>query len=36
VAAQRLNISYKALLYKIRQHGLAPQEDHEFKLRTAM
>ena len=36
VAANRLNISYKALLYKIRQHGLAPQEDAEFKLRTAM
>jgi two-component system, NtrC family, response regulator AtoC len=34
-AAHRLNISYKALLYKIRQHGLAPQDEHEFKLRAA-
>ncbi len=36
VAAHRLNISYKALLYKIRQHGLAPQEEHNFKMRTAI
>jgi DNA-binding NtrC family response regulator len=36
VAAHRLNISYKALLYKIRQHGLAPQEEHNFKMRAAI
>jgi len=35
VAAAQLNISYKALLYKIKQHGLAPAGSREFGLRAA-
>ena len=34
VAAAELNISYKALLYKIKQHGLAPSGSREFGLRA--
>lgn len=32
LAAAHLNISYKALLYKIKQHGIAPRADRDFKL----
>ncbi|MGE5323153.1 MAG: sigma-54-dependent transcriptional regulator [Actinomycetota bacterium] len=37
VAAEALNISYKALLYKIKQHGLSPNNgrDGGFHLRAA-
>lgn len=37
VAAEALNISYKALLYKIKQHGLSPNTNGEraFHLRAA-
>jgi transcriptional regulator with PAS, ATPase and Fis domain len=34
VAASELNISYKALLYKIKQHGLLPAGSREFSLRA--
>lgn len=34
VAAAELNISYKALLYKIKQHGLSPAGNREFGLRA--
>jgi two-component system response regulator AtoC len=34
VAATELNISYKALLYKIKQHGLSPAGSREFSLRA--
>ncbi|MGZ4895809.1 MAG: sigma-54-dependent transcriptional regulator [Candidatus Angelobacter sp.] len=34
VAAAELNISYKALLYKIKQHGLSPAGSREFGLRA--
>ena len=34
-AAAQLNISYKALLYKIKQHGLSPAAERDFRLRTA-
>ena len=34
VAAVDLNISYKALLYKIKQHGLSPAGSREFGLRA--
>jgi transcriptional regulator with PAS, ATPase and Fis domain len=34
VAAAQLNISYKALLYKIKQHGLSPTDGREFGLRA--
>jgi transcriptional regulator with PAS, ATPase and Fis domain len=34
VAAADLNISYKALLYKIKQHGLSPAVGHECGLRA--
>jgi two-component system, NtrC family, response regulator AtoC len=34
MAAVQLNISYKALLYKIRQHGLAPALGRGSRLRT--
>ena len=34
-AAAQLNISYKALLYKIKQHGLSPTAERDFRLRTA-
>jgi DNA-binding NtrC family response regulator len=34
VAATDLNISYKALLYKIKQHGLSPAGSREFGLRA--
>jgi len=34
VAAAELNISYKALLYKIKQHGLSPSGSREFGLRA--
>jgi DNA-binding NtrC family response regulator len=34
VAAMDLNISYKALLYKIKQHGLSPAGSREFGLRA--
>jgi two-component system, NtrC family, response regulator AtoC len=34
VAAAELNISYKALLYKIKQHGLAPSGSREPGLRA--
>jgi len=34
VAAADLNISYKALLYKIKQHGLSPVGSREFSLRA--
>jgi two-component system response regulator AtoC len=34
VAAAELNISYKALLYKIKQHGLTPAGSREFGLRA--
>jgi two-component system, NtrC family, response regulator AtoC len=34
VAASELNISYKALLYKIKQHGLSPAGSREFGLRA--
>jgi two-component system response regulator AtoC len=34
VAALELNISYKALLYKIKQHGLSPAGSREFGLRA--
>lgn len=34
LAAAQLNISYKALLYKIKQHGLTPS-DNGFRLRPA-
>jgi len=34
VAAMDLNISYKALLYKIKQHGLSPAGGREFSLRA--
>jgi two-component system, NtrC family, response regulator AtoC len=34
VAAAQLNISYKALLYKIKQHGLSPTEGRECALRA--
>lgn len=33
-AAAELNISYKALLYKIKQHGLSPAGSREFGLRA--
>ena len=32
VAAAQLNISYKALLYKIKQHGLSPAANREYGL----
>jgi transcriptional regulator with AAA-type ATPase domain len=32
VAAADLNISYKALLYKIKQHGLSPAGSRDFSL----
>ena len=35
VAAAELNISYKALLYKIKQHALSPAGSREFGLRAA-
>lgn len=35
LAAEELNISYKALLYKIKQHGLCPAPNREFRLRAA-
>lgn len=35
LAAEQLNISYKALLYKIKQHGLSPAPPREFSLRAA-
>lgn len=34
VAAAELNISYKALLYKIKQHGLSPSGSREVGLRA--
>ena len=34
LAAAELNISYKALLYKIKQHGLSPAGSREGSLRT--
>jgi two-component system, NtrC family, response regulator AtoC len=34
VAAAELNISYKALLYKIKQHGLSPSGNREVGLRA--
>jgi two-component system, NtrC family, response regulator AtoC len=34
VAAAQLNISYKALLYKIKQHGLSPAGSREVGLRA--
>src|SRR6478672_5410614 len=34
VAAADLNISYKALLYKIKQHGLSPAGSRDFSLRA--
>jgi two-component system response regulator AtoC len=34
VAAADLNISYKALLYKIKQHGLVPAGSRDFSLRA--
>ena len=34
VAAMDLNISYKALLYKIKQHGLSPAGSRESRLRA--
>jgi DNA-binding NtrC family response regulator len=34
LAAAQLNISYKALLYKIKQHGLSPAGSREFSLRA--
>jgi transcriptional regulator with AAA-type ATPase domain len=34
VAAVQLNISYKALLYKIKQHGLSPAGSREVGLRA--
>lgn len=34
VAAAQLNISYKALLYKIKQHGLSPALSRELGLRA--
>lgn len=36
LAAAELNISYKALLYKIKQHGLSPAGSREFALRAAV
>ncbi len=36
VAAAQLNISYKALLYKIKQHGLSPAGNREFGLRASV
>lgn len=36
LAAAQLNISYKALLYKIKQHGLSPAGSREFALRAAV
>jgi two-component system response regulator AtoC len=35
LAAAKLNISYKALLYKIQQHGLSPEGSREFSLCAA-
>jgi DNA-binding NtrC family response regulator len=35
LAAAQLNISYKALLYKIKQHGLAPATEPEARLGAA-
>jgi DNA-binding NtrC family response regulator len=35
VAASRLRISYKALLYKIQQHGLMPADEREGRRLTA-
>lgn len=35
LAAGQLHISYKALLYKIKQHGLAPVEEREIRLGAA-
>ncbi|MGC2697716.1 MAG: sigma-54 dependent transcriptional regulator [Candidatus Angelobacter sp.] len=35
VAAMQLNISYKALLYKIKHHGLSPAGSREYSLRAA-
>jgi two-component system, NtrC family, response regulator AtoC len=35
IAAAHLNISYKALLYKIKQHGLAPAPASYHGLRIA-
>ncbi len=35
LAAAQLNISYKALLYKIKQHGLAPSSEGESRLGAA-
>ena len=35
LAAAHLNISYKALLYKIKQHGISPRGEREFGLRAA-
>jgi two-component system, NtrC family, response regulator AtoC len=34
-AAAELNISYKALLYKIKQHGLSPSNNGSFRLQHA-
>jgi two-component system, NtrC family, response regulator AtoC len=34
-AAAELNISYKALLYKIKQHGLSPASNGSFRLQHA-
>jgi len=36
LAAAQLNISYKALLYKIKQHGLSPTAGREFGLRASV
>jgi two-component system, NtrC family, response regulator AtoC len=36
VAAAQLNISYKALLYKIKQHGLSPAVNRESALRASV
>jgi DNA-binding NtrC family response regulator len=35
VAAVQLNISYKALLYKIKQHGLTPAKGQSARLRSS-
>jgi len=36
MAANQLHISYKALLYKIKQHGLAPAPSGDVRSRSAM
>jgi DNA-binding NtrC family response regulator len=35
LAAVQLNISYKALVYKMKQYGLSPQADRKPRVRSS-